>query len=137
MEVEIFTLCDFSQESGGKLFVNGVFNIIKSLKFPFKHHQFSLAIRMRFNQEEAGKHEFKVKMTDKNRVDYGPQMTGDIDIKKPKDTTIDVATVNMPIGLGNVEFKEPGKFFINLYVDGEWKSSVTLYVVKGPEPTRP
>ncbi len=132
MEVEIFTICDFSQVVGGKLFINGVFDILGAKNFPCKHPHFSVACRLRFGEDELGKHELQIKFIDPDKDEFLKSFKGSITIVKP--LVGNVGTINIPMNLGNVEFKKTGKHVIELYVDEECITGLYLNVVKGPQP---
>jgi hypothetical protein len=63
MTADIFTLCDYAQESDGKLTVVGAFDTIYARRFPAVHPSMCLALRLRFYIHEEGKHAMRITFT--------------------------------------------------------------------------
>src|SRR5712672_3076238 len=78
METEIFTLCDFAQDAGGKLTIVGTFDQIGSKTFPVTHPSCSLACRLRFSEKEQGTHDFKLRLVDIKGKEVIPSIEGNI-----------------------------------------------------------
>jgi len=72
MEIEVFTLCDFAQDNGGKLTIVGTFDSIGTKKIPATHPSCSLATRLRFSEKETGDHTFKFRLIDAERKELIP-----------------------------------------------------------------
>jgi hypothetical protein len=127
MEIEIFTLCDHAQDFNGKLVIVGTFDSISSSTYPFTHAACSLAGRLRFSEKESGVHEFRIKLIDEEGVELYPAIEGNIDVSK---SVANYSTINFAINLGNLEFKKPGKYAIELYIDNEWQKGLPINVIK-------
>jgi len=80
METEIFTLCDFAQDAGGKLTIVGTFDQIGSQTFPIVHPYCSLACRLRFSEKETGVHDFKLKLVDSTGKNIISPIEGNINV---------------------------------------------------------
>ncbi len=128
MEIEIFTLCDHAQDSAGKLTIVGTFDVIFAGQFPAIHPSCSIAGRLRFSDKEVGAHGFKLKLINESGTDVIPPIEGNVDVKKPE--VGHHSTVNFALNLFQLKFDNPGKYSIELYIDGEWRSGLTLNVVK-------
>jgi hypothetical protein len=81
MKPEIFTFCDFAQESGGKLTVVGTFDTIIARTFPCIHPQLSIVIRLRFNIGEFTPHNFRIETRDLDGETCIAPVTGSINVK--------------------------------------------------------
>ena len=129
MQTEIFTLCDHAQDLAGKLVVVGTFDTIYASSFPVVHPSCSIAIRIRFNKEEVGKHKLKVALLDSNKKEIMPPIDGEmkIDIQPNKD----YAYLNAAIGLASIKFEKAGKYSVELKIDNDkWKANLPLTLVK-------
>src|SRR5215510_8168129 len=83
METEIFTLCDFAQDAGGKLTIVGTFDQIGSKTFPLVHPSCSLACRLRFSEKETGPHQFRIRLVDLKGTEVIPAIEGTINVGMP------------------------------------------------------
>jgi len=54
MKLELFTLCDFAADYGGKLSVVGIFDTLGAKQVPAVHPQCAVAAKMRFEKIEEG-----------------------------------------------------------------------------------
>ena len=126
METEIFTLCDFAQDNNGKLTIVGTFDRITPPAFPYVHPTCSIAGRLRFSQRELGSHKFQIKLNAPDGKEVIPVIEGDIQVNKNPET--DYTAINFALNLGQVKFEKAGKYAIELLIDGEWVSGLTLTV---------
>jgi hypothetical protein len=128
MEKEAFILCDYAQDAGGKLNIIGAFNIIGSQKFPTIHPNFSIACRLAFSESEIGNHSFEIKFLNEKGAQHTESFTGNMEINKPK---YGISTViNLVLYYNNIEFKNPGKYVFELYIDNEWRSGLNLFLIE-------
>lgn len=125
METEIFILCDYAQDMNGKLTIVGTFDAIGSIHFPFKHPHCSIAARLRFAEKEIGKHKGCITFKDPKGTNVVPNIDFELDVRE---SSSDYTTINFVIGLGNLDLKLAGKFKIELHLDDDWKSGLTLNV---------
>lgn len=124
METEIFTVCDFAQDNNGKLTIVGTFDRITPPAFPHVHPTFSIAVRLRFSQKELGSHKFQLKLNAPDESQVLPIVEGDIQVNKNPET--DYTAINFAVNLNQVRFEKPGKYTIELFMDEEWISGLTL-----------
>ena len=127
MEIEIFTLCDYSTEMQGKLTIVGTFDVLWAKKMPVVHPSLSVAARIRLDNEEAGDHSFKIEFKDENGKDFLKTIEGKLGTK-PAD--IGHSTINMAINIGQLKLETYGKKSINFYIDNDWKKSLRLVTMK-------
>jgi hypothetical protein len=129
MEVEIFTLADFAADYGqGKLNIIGTFDAIFPQQFPFVHPNCSLALRLRVANSESGMHNLNIKFIDPDGKDFNQPVNGDLQVAK--NPNADYSTSNFILNFSNLKFDKPGKYAFELHWDGEFRSGLTLNLVK-------
>lgn len=128
METEIFTVCDFAQDNNGKLTIVGTFDRITPPSFPYVHPTFSVAGRLRFAQKEAGSYQFQLKVNDPEGAAAVPPIEGNIQVHKNPET--EYTAINFAVQLNQVRFEKPGKYTLELLLDGDWVSGITLMLTK-------
>jgi hypothetical protein len=128
MEIEIFTLCDFAQDNGGKLIIVGTFDSMQAKTFPVRHPACSIACRLRFSKKEHGPHTVTVRFTDYQNNELVQPLEAEIMVEEP--TLSDHSTINLVINYNNIEFKNAGRYSFELSIDGEWKTGLPLQLSK-------
>lgn len=126
MEIEIFSLADFAQDNQSKLTIVGTFDSINARQFPVQHSSCSIACRLRFAAKEAGDHSFKLRLINKEGVEVIRPVEGNIQIGKPEDR--DLITINIVVNFNQLQFEKPGRYSFELYIDGDWKSGLPLFL---------
>lgn len=126
MEIEIFTLADFAQDNHSKLTIVGTFDSIQARQFPVQHPACTVACRLRFAAKEAGAHEFKLRLIDAAGKETIQPIAGNIQVGEPANEH--VATVNIIVNFNQLKFEKPGRYSIELYIDGDWKSGLPLFL---------
>ena len=128
METEIFTLCDFAQDNQSKLTIVGTFDSIHSKQFPAIHPSCAVACRLRFGVKETGSHDFRLRLIDDSGKEIIQAVEGNINIGSPVNGQF--ASVNVVINFAQLQFSGPGRYSFELYIDGEWKSGLPLFLKK-------
>ena len=128
MEIEIFTLADFAQDNNSKLTIVGTFDSIHSKQFPFVHPACSVATRLRFSVKESGDHDFRLRLIDGEGTEMIQPIEGNINIPMPKNGQ--VTSINVVANFAQMKFEKPGRYSFELYIDGEWKSGLPLFLNK-------
>jgi len=128
MKTELFTLCDFAQENGGKLTLVGTFDTIIARDFPCVHPQLAVVIRLRFDLWEFGRHVFRVESRDLDGEGTIQPVTGTLEVKGVGNAT---AVSHLVFSIPNLRFKTGGVVSFVLYVDEKEIGSVPLYIRKG------
>lgn len=128
METEIFTLCDFAQDAGGKLTIVGTFDQIGSATFPVVHPACSLACRLRFSEKESGVHDFKLKLVDAGGKNVIKPIEGNINVAIPP--KVQYSAINIVGNLNQLKFEKEGRYSFELYVDGDWVTGLPLNLIK-------
>ncbi|MDR2630946.1 MAG: hypothetical protein LBC60_08500 [Spirochaetaceae bacterium] len=128
MKAEIFTFCDFAQESGGKLTIIGTFDTIVSKNFPCIHPQLSVVIRLRFDIWEFANHTFRIETRDLNGELNMETISGNVDVKGVGNAT---AVSHLVFSISNLQFKSSGVVNFVLYMDDKELTSIPLYIRRG------
>jgi hypothetical protein len=126
MEIEIFTLADFAQDNNSKLTIVGTFDSINSKQFPVAHPACSVACRLRFAAKESGEHSFKLRLIDAKAKETIQPIEGNINIGNPPNGQF--ASINIVVNFNQLKFETSGRYSFELYVDGEWKSGLPLFL---------
>lgn len=130
MNVEIFTLCDASTVSGGKLNILGSFDTIAAVNFPCQHPLCAIAIRIRFDLGEEGDHSFEVHFCDPDMRPVMKPMIQRVSVQIPNERSQTVIHIWNLLGF---ELKGAGEYYFELKVDSRTECRLPLYVVKGTQ----
>jgi hypothetical protein len=129
METEIFTLCDFAQDTNGKLTIVGTFDRINNIKsFPYTHPACSVASRLRFSSKETGEHTFKLHLVNNAGKEIS-SIDGNLNINNTAGA--DYVTINIPVNFAQLKFEAEGRYSFELYIDGKWVSGLPLILARG------
>lgn len=134
MEVNFAFLCDYADQSGGKISAIGVgFDTIYAAKVPATHPLFYSIISIRFSSTETGLKRVGMHLIDEDGKDIVP----------PLDTTINVASPpsgflyrNQQIALAmyRVNFPHHGDYTVSWLVDNREIKAIPLKVAPPPLP---
>lgn len=124
MITEIFTVCDFAQDSNGKLTLVGTFDNIQAGTYPCVHRQCAVAARLRFSENELGRHKITITLKNEKGDDVLPAINLDADF--PNVVPDGYVALNLVFNIEKLIIKEPGKIAIQLFVDEEWQTALTL-----------
>ena len=130
MEIELFTLCDYAQDNNGKLTIVGTFDRLYARSFPVVHSHMSVVTRLRFPAEKEGHHQIKIRLTDNE----GKEMLQPVEGSFTTSLTSGMlyAPVNLVFNFINIQFKSAGRYAFEMYVDGEWQSGLSLFIMQMP-----
>ena len=128
MDFEAALLCDAATDQGGKLNVLGAFDTIRGRAFPMTHPQCAIVYRIRFTRLEAGAHKFKVNFVTEDGEPIVPPMEADMTIS-PEAAGDSVAS-NLILNIQQLPIKQPGRYSVDLAIDGRQEKSIPLTVVK-------
>jgi hypothetical protein len=128
METEIFTLADFAQDNNSKLTIVGTFDSIHAQNFPVQHPACSVACRLRFSAKEVGSHDFRLRLIDSEGKEIIKPIEGNINLGAPPNGQF--ASINIVINFNQLQFEKAGRYSFELYIDGDWKSGLPLFLNK-------
>lgn len=126
MEIEIFTLADFAQDNNSKLTIVGTFDSINAKQFPVIHPACTVACRLRFAAKESGSHDFKLRLIDATGKETIQPIEGNINIGTPLNGQF--TSINIVINFNQLQFTKSGRYSFELYIDGDWKSGLPLFL---------
>jgi hypothetical protein len=127
MHVDIFTLCDFAQESAGKLTVVGAFDTVYARSFPAVHPFMSLAMRLRFYIHEGGTHPIKIEFFGPDGNELVKPIEGELTVG---DFSGSSRVVHSVFNFVNTSIEREGAIGITLSVDGKEVCTSPLYIRK-------
>lgn len=128
MDIDLALLADAATiDSGGKLNILGVFDRIHAAEFPARHGRVSLVVRFAAGLDEAGEHDVEIVLRDPGGEEV-VRLDGSIHFGPgPRHTGGEIRVPHV-LNLDGLVFKEPGRYFFDLRVDGEHHRSVPLTV---------
>lgn len=130
MEVEIFTLCDFAQDNHGKLTIVGTFDNINVNSFPSESPNYSIAMRLRVANSEAGNHTMHIKCLDENGVEIN-NLALKAEFTVMPNQKAPYSGINLVLNLKKpLRFERPGRLNFELYLDDDWARAIPLMVSK-------
>ncbi|MFH0922251.1 MAG: hypothetical protein V1913_18050 [Fibrobacterota bacterium] len=125
MEIEIFSLCDFAQDMGGKLVVIGTFDTLWAASFPYAHPMCSIATRIRFDRAESGKHSLKLFIVDQDGRNVLPPFDAMLEVAVPPNN--DYSTTNFCINITPLALPKEGRYSIDFVLDGKRERSLPVF----------
>ena len=128
MDFEAALLCDAATDQGGKLNVLGAFDTIRARGFPMTHQQCAIVYRIRFRALEAGAHKVKVHFVTEDGGFVIPPLEADLNISPGPGG--DSAASNLILNIQQLPIKKPGRYSVDLAIDGRQEKSIPLTVVK-------
>jgi hypothetical protein len=131
LEIEIFTLCDAAADYQGRLNILGVFDTIFAPQMPARHPRCSVALRMRFQKTERGQHRLILHIVDDDGNFVIPPLEGAFSVEIPGE--LPIASANLVLNLGQLQFNKHGEYAINLAIDGRQEASLPFWVKEPPK----
>ena len=127
MNIQVAVLCDAATETNGKLSLLGAFDTICTQQLP----QCSIALRMKFDSVEEGKHNLKLNFVDEDGKLVMPSIDIPIEVTVPDDTIF--ISRNFIINIQQLKFEKPGLYSIDIAMDGRQEGSIPLLVKHMPQ----
>lgn len=137
MNVEIFAFCEAADLSGtteGKLNLNGIFDRISTRIMPYRHENFLLAIRIRFDPIESGYHEYRIDLVDADGRLLEPSRIGTFPRNCWSEAAFLVSNVFIPFR--GIVFPQPGDYEARMAVNGHLSACAPLQLKTYPEISR-
>ena len=129
MTLQSATVSDFASDYNGKLCVLGCFDTLCASAFPVVHPQCSIAVRVIFQPEDAGKHEFTMLCTDPSGADCMPPLSAVVDVAFPSSFAPFVSR-NIVFTLQRVKFERQGLYRWHVVHQGLTLASIPLRVTQ-------
>ncbi|MDH3324840.1 MAG: hypothetical protein OEL89_04335 [Candidatus Peregrinibacteria bacterium] len=123
-------LCDNSHtDAGGKLNIIGIFENIFAKKFPAVHPQMVLSATFFIDsQEKEFDFTFKVQIIEKGKSEPIQKIEGTSDVRR--EDVKNNQKFNFILNFQNVEFKNPGDYYLEIYLNDELVKTCDFGVVK-------
>ena len=134
MKIEVFALCDAATENHGKLNLLGTFDQIYAVKLPVVHPACAIALRIRFDKMEEGKHAVQLQLVNPDGIPVFQSMEGEVNPRMGAD--IGSIAVNLILNFQHVKFDTFADYQINLRIDEVAMASLPLRVREMPRPER-
>lgn len=125
MNIEVLTLCEYTQTIGDKLNILGAFNTFVAEKLPI-NYAFSIVVRFRYDRSEFGEKHIKFRIESPSGKKIIDDLMASVDIKKINDPFL---SVSLSVNVNNITFGEYGIFHVYVETDGS-TFDVPLYVKK-------
>jgi hypothetical protein len=133
MEIEVFALCDAAADYGGKLNILGTFDTVQAGQFPTVRPHCAVALRTRFERIEEGQHRVRINFVDEDGKSIIPSLDGGIGVQFPPDVPLPSICANMVLNINGMKFEKPGRYSIDLAIDGRYEKSLPINVVQAQE----
>ena len=131
MEVRFAFLCDFANESGGKLNALGLgWNSIFTAEVPVVHPQMSIVAGFEFHVSELGQKAVQVRMIDADGADVSPPLNATFEVKQPESGT--VSRQNIILNMQGLRFDKYGDYSVHVTVDGEERARLVFAIERPP-----
>lgn len=131
MEVEIFALCDAAADYGGKMSLLGTFDSVRARQFPVAFPHCAVALRLRFERIEEGDHRVRMNFVDEDGRPVIPSLDNNLAVHFPAEEPSVCA--NMVLNINGMKFEKPGRYAIDLAIDGRHEKSLPINVAEAPE----
>lgn len=131
MKIEAFLLCDAATDTMGKLNVLGAFDRVFLKHVPGVYQACTVALRVRFEREETGAHQFEIKFIDQDGKDIVNPLSGQVDVSFGSDAHS--GAMNFVLNMVRVPFAYYGDYRLDLRFDGKIVGSLPLSVCAVPE----
>jgi hypothetical protein len=133
LEVNFAFLCDYADQSGGKLTAIGIgFDTIFAAKIPAVHPLFFSVISLRFSSTEVGQKKIGMRLIDEDGQNVIPPLDATINLPPPPPGVLH-RSHRMALALQNVTFKKYGSYAISWLVEGQEVKAVDLKVSEPPQ----
>jgi hypothetical protein len=131
MKTEIFVLCDFAADYGGKFNVVGAFESIYAHQLPAVHQFCCIAVRMRFDKIEEGEKRVKLLVCDQDGKAVLPPI--EIPVKVAMPAEVQSHPLHVVGNIAGLKLERFGEYSIDLAIDGRLEASVPFFVRQMPQ----
>jgi hypothetical protein len=126
MRVEAFLLCDAATDSMGKLNVLGAFDRVFMREVPGVYPACTVALRVRFERAEMGRHRFEIRFVDQDGVPILAPLQGQVDVSFSSEAHS--GSMNFVLNLVRIPFSYYGDYQLDLHLDDRLMGSLPLTV---------
>ena len=134
MEVNFAFLCDYADQSGGKISAIGVgFDTIYAGNVPFRHPLFFSVISIKFSATEAGPKRVGMHLIDADGNNVVPPLDTPINVGSPPPGLL-YRNQQITLAMRGVSFPRYGDYTISWLVGGQEIKVVPFKVAQPPAP---
>lgn len=137
MRAEFLVVCDFAVDQGGKLTLLGTFDTIKAVQVPITLGTMGVGLRLRPERNERLPKDYKVevKLVGPDGASIST-LNAELRMKQtPAEKDLETTSAQLAFSLIGVVFPAYGKYRVELWVDGEQKHYIPIFVVEGSPET--
>lgn len=127
MRFLLATLCDSAADYQGKLSLLGAFDTVCARELPVVHPQCSLALRIVYDQQDAGRHQLRIRCLDPSGNECLPPFEPVIDVAFPT-PFLPFVTRNIVLNLQRVKFEKAGLYRFRVESEGRLQVEIPLRV---------
>jgi hypothetical protein len=128
MEVNFAFLCDYADQSGGKMTAIGIgFDAIYAAKMPAAHPLFFSVISLKFSPAEVGQKRVGMRLIDEDGQNVIPPMDMTANVLPPPSGFL-YRTQRIALAMQGVTFKKYGDYSVSWLLDGQEIKTVNLKV---------
>ena len=134
MRIEYLVVCDYAADQGGKLTLVGTFDLVNAPTVPYRLPNMGVGIRMRPERAdlERGDHKIQVKLVAPDSAVLA-SLDGELRSSKgvsASDQDPERIVAQLAFNLAGTTFSQYGRHRLELWIDGELKHHVSIFVVK-------
>ena len=133
MQILLATLCDSAADYQGKLSLLGAFDTLCARELPVVHPQCSLAIRICYDPQDAGRHQMRIRCVDPSDQECLPPFEPMVDVSFPS-PFLPFVTRNLVLNLQRVKFDRAGLHRFLVEDNGRTLISIPLRVTLYDDP---
>lgn len=133
MQILLATLCDSAADYQGKLSLLGAFDTLCARELPVVHPQCSLAIRICYDPQDAGRHQMRIRCVDPSDQECLPPFEPVVDVSFPS-PFLPFVTRNLVLNLQRVKFDRAGLHRFLVEDNGRTLISIPLRVTLYDDP---
>ena len=135
MEVNFAFLCDYADQSGGKMSAIGIgFDTIYALNVPATHPLFFSVISIKFSSTEVGQKLIGMRLIDQDGNNVVPPLDATVNVTQPPPGFL-YRNQRIALAMHGVNFPSHGDYAISWLLDGQ--EIKTVHIKVAPPPTPP
>jgi len=131
VDVQYQFLCDYAQESGGKLTAVGIgAEQISASELPVVQPSLGLAVSLRYSFDEAGARRLQVRLVDADGRDVMAVQQTDLALGEPSDSAF--GSFRVVVAMSQLKFDSYGDYAFHVTIDGNEIARAPLALVASP-----
>ncbi len=127
MTVQLASLCDSASDYAGKLCMLGAFDTLCSREFPVVHPACALVVRLIFEPNDSGRHQFMIRCIDPAGQECIPPFDPVVDVSFPSNF-VPFVTRNIVLNLQRLRIERQGVYRWLVQLGDQTLASIPLRV---------